>query len=84
MSTVLIVFFSSLAAYLAADLLASKWSGEQRVSLPVGCVVVGLVCAVAAHYIAAWVAVLVWVLLVAMRFREAHLDRRSQRGAQDN
>ncbi|MGE0388227.1 MAG: hypothetical protein AB7Q97_26185 [Gammaproteobacteria bacterium] len=78
MASTLIAFPAALAAYLAIDVLASRWSGEQQFSLPIGCVVVGVICVVVAHFVAPWAAAVVFTLLAAMRLREAWLDRRSR------
>ena len=77
MATILIVFALAVVAYFAVDILASRWSGERETSFPSGCIVVGLICAVAAHFVAPWTAVMIFLLVAAMRVREAHLNRRS-------
>jgi len=77
MTVAIIAFLCACFAYLAFDVLASRFAGETSMSLPAGCVVVGLLCAVAASVVGTWAAVAVFVLVAGVRAREALRDRRS-------
>lgn len=75
--TALLAFAAAFVAYLVVDVAASRLAGERSFSLPVGALVVGIVCAVLAQMAGPWVTVAAFGVLALVRAHEAWHSRRA-------